>query len=43
VENETDLKGKRLSSPRKITLYAIVNVEDMDVISYMLCPVPINR
>jgi hypothetical protein len=43
VENETDLKGKRLSSPRKIIPKSIVNVKGMDVILHRLRPVPINR
>jgi hypothetical protein len=43
MENGTDLKGKRLSSPRQITPKSIVNVKGMDVILHRLCPVPINR
>jgi hypothetical protein len=43
VENETDLKRKRLSSPRQIVLKSIVNIKGMDVILHRLCPVPINR
>jgi hypothetical protein len=43
VENETDLKGKRLLSPRQLTFWLIVNVRDMNVILPRLCPVPINR
>jgi hypothetical protein len=43
AENETDLKRKRLSSPRKIVLKSIVNIKGMDVILHMLRPVPINR
>jgi hypothetical protein len=36
MENQTDLKGKRLLSPRQITPWSIVNVKDMDVI-YPCC------
>jgi hypothetical protein len=43
MENETDLKGKRLLSPRQITPSSIVNVKDIDVILPRLRPVPINR
>jgi hypothetical protein len=43
VENETDLKGKRLSSPRHIILKSIANVKGLNVILHRLCPVPINR
>jgi hypothetical protein len=39
----TDLKGKRLSSPRWIVLNSIVNIKGMNVILHRLCPVPINR
>jgi hypothetical protein len=42
VENKTDLKGKRLSSPRQIVLKSIVNIKDMDVILHRLRLVPIN-
>jgi hypothetical protein len=43
MENETDLKGKRLLSPRQLTFWLIVNVRDMSVILPRLRPVPINR
>jgi hypothetical protein len=43
VENETDLKGKRLLSPRQLTFWLTVNVMDMNVILPRLRPVPINR
>jgi hypothetical protein len=43
VEKGTDLKGKRLSSPRRIVYKLIINVKGMNVISHRLCPVPINR
>jgi hypothetical protein len=39
----TDLKGKRLSSPRWIVLKSIVNIKGMNVILHRLRPVPINR
>jgi hypothetical protein len=43
AEKGTDLKGKRLSSPRWVVLKPIVNIKDMNVILHRLCPVPINR
>jgi hypothetical protein len=43
VEDETDLKGKRLLSPRQLALWLTVNVRDMNVILSRLCRVPINR
>ena len=43
MENETDLKEKRLFSPRQFTFWLIVNVRDMNVIFPRLRPVPINR
>jgi hypothetical protein len=43
AERETDLKGKRPSSPRWIVLKPIVNIKDMNVILHRLHPVPINR
>jgi hypothetical protein len=43
MENETDLKEKRLFSPRHLTFWLIVNVRDMNVILPRLRPVPINR
>jgi hypothetical protein len=43
VEDETDLKGKRLLSPRQFAFWLIVNVRDMNVILPMLRLVPINR
>jgi hypothetical protein len=39
----TDLKGKRLSSPRWIVLMSIVNIKGMNLILQRLCLVPINR
>jgi hypothetical protein len=43
MENEIDLKGKRLLSPQQLTFWLIVNVRDMNVILPRLCPVPTNR
>jgi hypothetical protein len=43
AEKGTDLKGKRLSSPRWIFLKSIVNIKGMNVILHRLRPVPINR
>jgi hypothetical protein len=43
VENKTDLKRKRPSSPQWIVLKSIINIKGMDVILHMLRPVPINR
>jgi hypothetical protein len=43
AEKETDLKMKRLSRPRWITIELLLNVKGMNVILYGLCPVPINR
>jgi hypothetical protein len=43
VENQTDLKRKRLSSPRYIVLKSIIDMNGMDVILHRMCPVPINR
>jgi hypothetical protein len=43
VKGETDLKGKRLLSPRHLALWSIVNVKDVNVISSRLRPMPINR
>jgi hypothetical protein len=43
VENETDLKGKRLLSPRQLTFWLTINVRDMNVILPRLRPAPINR
>jgi hypothetical protein len=43
VENETNLKEKRLPSPRQLTFCLTVDVRDMIVILLRLCPVPINR
>jgi hypothetical protein len=43
TERETDLKGKRLSSPQWIVLKTIVNIKGMNVILHRLRPVPINR
>jgi hypothetical protein len=43
AEKGTDLKGKRLSSPRWVVLKSIVNIKGMNVILHRLRPVPINR
>jgi hypothetical protein len=43
VEDETDLKGKRLLSPRQLAFWLTVDVRDMNVILSRLRPVPINR
>jgi hypothetical protein len=43
VEDETDLKGKRLFSPQQIAFWLTVNVRGMNVILFGLRPVPINR
>jgi hypothetical protein len=43
TEKGTDLKGKRLSSPRCIVLKSIVNMKVINVILHRLRPVPINR
>jgi hypothetical protein len=43
VEDETDLKGKRLLSPQQLSFCLTVNVRDMNVILLGVRPVPINR
>jgi hypothetical protein len=43
TEKETDLKGKRLSRPRWVTIQLLANVNGMSVILHGLRPVPINR
>jgi hypothetical protein len=43
VENETDLKGKRLLSSRQLAFWLTVNVRGMNVILSRLRPVPINK
>jgi hypothetical protein len=43
AEKGTDLRRKRLSSPRYIVLKSIVNMKGINVISHRLRPVPINR
>jgi hypothetical protein len=43
VEDETDLKGKRLLSPRQLAFWLTVYVRDMNVILSRLRPVSINR
>ena len=43
VENETDLKGKRLLSPQQLAFWLTVNVRDMNVNLPRLRPMPINR
>jgi hypothetical protein len=43
AEKGTNLRRKRLSSPRQMVLKSIVNMKGMNVISHRLRPVPINR
>jgi hypothetical protein len=43
VKNGTDLKKKRLLSPRQLALWLIENVRDTNVILSKLHLVPINR
>jgi hypothetical protein len=43
TEKGTDLKGKRLFSPRWIIFKSIVNIKGINVILHTLRPVPINR
>jgi hypothetical protein len=43
AEKETDLKGKRLFTPRWIGIELLANVKGMSVILHGLRPVPINR
>jgi hypothetical protein len=43
VEDETDLKGKRLLSPRQFTFWLTINIRYINVILPRLRPVPINR
>jgi hypothetical protein len=43
AEKGTDLKGKRLSSPRWVVHKSIVNIKGINVILHRLRPVPINR
>jgi hypothetical protein len=43
AERGTDLRRKRLSSPRKIVIKSIVNMKGMNIILCRLRPVPINR
>jgi hypothetical protein len=43
VEDETDLKGKRLLGPRQLAFWLTVNIRDMNVIFPRLRSVPINR
>jgi hypothetical protein len=43
AEKGTDLKGKRLSSPRWVVHKSIVNMKGMHVNLHRLRPVPINR
>jgi hypothetical protein len=43
AEKGTDLKGKRLFSPRWVVHKSIVNIKGMNIILRRLCPVPINR
>jgi hypothetical protein len=43
AERETDLRRKRLSSPRQIVIKSIVNMKGMNVILRRLRLVPINR
>jgi hypothetical protein len=43
AEKGTDLKRKRLSSPRWVVHKSIANIKGMNVILHRLRPVPINR
>jgi hypothetical protein len=43
AERETDLKGKRIYSPRWIVLKSIVNIKGINIILHRLRPMPINR
>jgi hypothetical protein len=43
TERGTNLRRKRLSSPRQFVLKSIVNMKGMNVISHRLRHVPINR
>jgi hypothetical protein len=43
VEDETDVKGERLFSPRQLAFWLTVNVRDMNVILPRLRPVTINK
>jgi hypothetical protein len=43
AEKGTDLKGKRLFSPRWIIFKSIVNIKGMNVILHMMRPMHINR
>jgi hypothetical protein len=43
VKDETDLKEKRLLSPRQVALWSTLNVRDTNVILSRLRPEPINR
>jgi hypothetical protein len=43
AEKGTDLKGKRVFSPRWIIHESIVNIKGMNVNLHRLRPVPINR
>jgi hypothetical protein len=43
AEKGTDLKGKRLSSPRWVVYKSVVNIKGMNVNLNRLRPVPINR
>jgi hypothetical protein len=43
VENETDLKEKRLFSPRQHTFWLTINVRDMNVTLPRLHSASINR
>ena len=43
IKGETDIKEKRLFSPRQSALWSTVNVKDMNVILSGMRPVPINR
>jgi hypothetical protein len=42
VNDEIDLKEKRLLSPQQLALWSTVNVRDMNVILSRLCSMPIN-
>jgi hypothetical protein len=43
ADKGTDLRRKRLFSPRQVVLMSILNIKGMNVILHRLRPVPINR
>jgi hypothetical protein len=42
-KEETDLKRKRLSRPRQITIELMSKAKGLDIVLHGLRPVPINR